>query len=90
MATAAIDSSSNQSMTALLNTDGSTITRLRVTASNHRLNTTDGTTGTDHGGTHAFFDDNQRTTLFAVSNVDGVSLVALYADSSGRLLIDSM
>lgn len=89
MANSAIDSNSNPTMTALLNTNGSTITRVKVNASNHRLKVSDGTTGSDNGGNHGFFDDNQRTTLFVVSNADGVSPLSLYADSSGNLLIKS-
>lgn len=89
MSYAAIDANSNATITGLLNTNGTTITRIKATPTTHLLETNDGSTGSDHGGDHANFDDNQRTTLFAVSNVDGVTPVALYVDSSGKLLTQS-
>lgn len=89
MADAAIDGNSNPSMTGLLNTDGATITRIKASPTNHGVKISDGTTGSDSGGTHGFFDSNDRTTLFAASNADGTSLVSLYVDSSGNLLVKS-
>lgn len=86
---ASIDTNNDATITALLNTNGTTITRIKADPSAHSLEVSDNTTGTDHGGAHAFFDDNQRTTLFAVSSVDGITPVALYVDATGHLLIDS-
>ena len=89
MSTAALDANSNQTMTALLNTNGTTVTRIKANPTTHALSIQDGTTGSDNGGNHAFFDDNQRTTLFAESSNGDGTLVALYADSNGKLLVDS-
>lgn len=89
MANASIDSNSKPTMTALLNTDGKTITRIQADSATHALEVDDNTSGSDNGGTYAETDENGRPTLFAVSSVDGVTLVALYTDSTGHLLIDS-
>ena len=76
-------------MTALLKTNGSTITRIVANASTHAMKVSNGISGSDHGGNHANFDDNQRTTMFVESSNGDGALVALYADSSGKLLIKS-
>lgn len=89
MSNAAIDANSQQSMTARLNTDGTTVVRLKASPTLHALEISDGTTGSDNGGTSAATDENDRPTLFAVSSTDGKTLVALYADSVGELLINS-
>lgn len=89
MANASIDENSQATITARLNTDGTSIVRVGVDTSTHALEVNDGTGGSDNGGTFAVTDANGRPTMFAVSNVDGVTLVALYADSSGNLLINS-
>ena len=47
------------------------------------------TTGTAVAHEFAATDDNGRTTMFAVSSVDRTSLIALQADSTGALLINS-
>lgn len=89
MADASIDANSNATITGRLNTNGTTVTRVQVDPSTHALSVDDNTTGSDHGGTIAATDSNGRPTMFAVSNADGVTLVALYVNSSGELLIDS-
>lgn len=89
MADAALDANSKQTITGRLNTDGLTITRIKIDASTHDLKVDNGTTGTDHGGTFAATDSNDRPTMFAVSETDGVTPVALYVTAAGLLLIDS-
>lgn len=84
-----IDENSQATITARLNTNGVDIVRVQVDASTHALSVDDASTGSDNGGTFAATDSNGRPTMFAVSESDGVTLVALYADSSGKLLIDS-
>lgn len=90
MSTAAIDLNTSQTITALLNTNGSTITRITADAATHGLSVVGGTTGSNNGGDKAFTDENNRPTLFAVSSADGVTPVALYVDSTGHLLIQSL
>lgn len=85
MSRAAIDTNSRQTLTALLSTDGQTI--VRVTATSNVLNVSNGSTGSDLGGTKAFTDENDRVSAFAVSSSDSTALVALYANASGNLLI---
>lgn len=89
MSTAAIDASSKPSLTGRLDSNGLTVTRIRVDSSTHRMKIDDHNTGSDNGGTFAATDENSRPTAFAVSNADGVSPIALYVNSSGQLLINS-
>lgn len=89
MANASIDDNGQATLTAALNTNGTTIVRVKVNATNHGLKVSDDDTGSDHGPYRALHDENMRTTMFATSSVDGVTPVALYADSSGNLLIQS-
>lgn len=76
-------------MTGRLNTNGLTVTRVQVNASTHGLMINDSSTGTDQGGTNAATDENDRPTMFAVSESDGISPISLYVDSNGKLLVDS-
>lgn len=75
--------------TAVLNTNGLTVTRLKANPLTHVLKTNNGTTGTDLGPTYALRDENNIPTLLAVSSSDGRTPVALYADLNGALLINS-
>ncbi len=77
------------SMTAVLNTDGKTIINLTANPSTHALGVQDSTVGSDYGPTDALKDTNNTSTLLAVSYVDGLTIVPLYADSNGNLLTDS-
>lgn len=74
---------------AVLNTDGSTVVNIKSNATYSSLMTTNATTGSDNGPTIALRDTDRRTTLVAVSAVDGVTPVVLYTDSNGKLLINS-
>lgn len=89
MANASLDENSVPTITAGLNTDGRTIVRVKIDSTTHALKVSDGTSGTDHGPVNDLRDENNRTTLMAVSSVDGVTPVVLYADSSGNLLIQT-
>ena len=75
-------------LAATLNTDGKTF--INVRAIPNRLCVEDNTTGTDYGPVNAIRDDNRVPVLMAVSSADGVTPVAVYADSSGKLLINSL
>lgn len=74
-------------MTAILNTDGSTVIRLEAVAATGTLETTTNTAGSVIPDSFAFTDDNDRPTLFAVSENDEEQLVALQCNSSGQLLV---
>lgn len=88
MANASIDSNSRASLTGLLNTNGSTITRVKIDATTHALSVDDAASGSDAGGVVAT-DSNGRPIVFAVSSADGITPVPLYVNSSGMLLINS-
>lgn len=90
MQTSAIDSNSRGSLTARLKTDALTITRLTADPTTGSLATTVNTAGAVNPKTFAATDDNYRPTIFAVSESDGVTLVALQCDSTGALLVKSI
>jgi hypothetical protein len=87
---ALIDSNSRQSMLGVLDSDGVTLTRAKANPSNHALKIDDNTTGSDNGGATAAIDENGRQTMYAESSDGDGAFVALYVDSSGNLLVDSL
>lgn len=93
MVNAALDDNGREAITARLNTDGATLVRVCANPANsNSLCVNDGTTGTDNGGNIAKIDENTRphtSGLFAYSSAGDGTLVALYANSDGHLLIDS-
>lgn len=86
---AAIDSNSKQTITARLNTDGVTPTRITANPATSAMSVSDGTTGTAPTNNWSATDESGRTTMFAVSNDDPTVLVALQCDSTGHLFIKS-
>ncbi len=72
-----------------LETDGTTLIRVKANASTHALQTSEGTTGTDYGPANAPRDENNIPALMGVSSVDGVTPVVIYANSDGQLLVKS-
>lgn len=86
---AGIDQNSRQTITARLNTDGVTVIKITADPSTNAMLVNDGTTGANVADNWAATDGNGRPTMFAVSSVDGKTLVALQADSTGHLLVDS-
>lgn len=85
--TAAIDASSKQTMTARLKTDGLTITRINADPATNAMGVSTNILGAVTPSSWAATDENGRISLMAVSEVDGVTPVALQCDSSGNLLI---
>lgn len=83
------DENSVPTIIAGLNTDGSTIVRVEAIESTNRLRVNNGTTGSDHGPANTLRDQNSVPTWMAVSEDDGQTPVVLYADSLGRLLVQS-
>lgn len=86
---AAIDSNSKQTITARLNTDGVTPTRITANPATNAMSVNDVTTGTAPVDNWSATDGNGRPTMFAVSNTDPTVLVALQSDSTGHLFIKS-
>lgn len=89
MAQAKHDNNSIRTILGTLNTDGETPTLVKADPTSHALKADDNTTGTDFGDDIASRDDNRIPVMMAVSSADGVTPVAIYANSSGELLIDS-
>ncbi len=83
------DENSVPTLIAALNTDGRTLVRVLADPVTHRLNTSDGTSGTDHGPVNDLRDENSVHAIMAVSSVDGFTPVVVYANSSGQLLTKS-
>lgn len=84
------DANGANSLIAGLNTNGKTIQRVYANASTHALSVNNGTTGSDFGPKNALIDENGTRTLLAVSKINSNSIIAAYADSNGKLLIQSM
>ena len=74
-------------MLGVLNTDGATPTRVKVDATTHQLNVSDGSSGSDLGADNAARDNSGVSVLMAVSSADGTTPVPLYVNSSGQLMI---
>lgn len=71
-------------------TDGSTLVNIKADATTHELSASDGTSGSDNGPSQSFHDASHVPILMATSSADGKTPVAVYADVSGNLLIDSI
>lgn len=90
MANAQKDQNGMNTMTGILSSDGKTVIRIQASPTTHAMNIADGTTGSNLGPTLAKHDENMVPTLSAVSYLDGVTIVPLYVDANGNLLIDSI
>lgn len=91
MANAGTDESRAKSMTAILNTDGSTIEALTANPASHGLSVDDNATGSNNGPMMEKHDDNHVPTLYALSNTGDDTRVPLYASVNGNtvmLMID--
>lgn len=89
MSNAVKDDNYVSSLLAALDSDGTTPTPVAANPVNHRLIVSDGTGGTDNGPVNAVKDGNFASSLVAVSRVDGITPVVVYADSNGKLLVQS-
>lgn len=89
MANAKKDGNGTPTLIAALNTDGTTIVRVKVNSSTNSLEVADGVTGTNYGTVNAEKDGNGVPTMIAVSSADGVTPIEVYTDSSGNLLIQT-
>lgn len=74
-------------ISGVLNTDGTTITRVTINPSTHVLSVSDGSTGSDFGNDVAPRDNNGFTGMTA-TDANG-AIIPLYVDSSGNLLMKS-
>ena len=83
------DNNGINSALAILNTSALTPSLLKAREGFHALHMSNGTTGSDYGGTPAKRDDNMVPVIMALSETDGVTPVALYCDSDGKLLVDT-
>ena len=89
MAQAARDNNHIPTMIGVLNTDGTTPTRVQADPDTHFVKASDAATGSDAGNKRAYRDNNNVTTLVAESSAGDGVIINLYVDSSGRLLIQS-
>lgn len=71
-------------------TDGVTLINVLADATFHTLNASDGTTGSNNGPTVSRHDENHIPILMATSSADGKTPIAIYANTLGDLLTDSM
>lgn len=89
MSDASRDQNNVATLLGTLNSDGRTIIPIKVSTTTHGIKTSDASTGSDNGPSIAPRDNNFIPALIAVSEVDGITPVVVYADSNGNLLIDS-
>jgi len=87
MANVKRDNNSIPCIAGVLNTDGATVTPIKINATTHLLDVSDAETGDDNGGTTAIHDANDEKTL--ITSSEAGTIVALYVDSDGKLLIKS-
>lgn len=87
MSNSALDANSRGTMIARLDTDGKTILRLTADPTSGALSVDNSFVGAVTPKNYAGTDDNDRPTLFAVSENDRETPVALQCDSTGALLI---
>lgn len=72
---------------AVSNADGSSVIPVYGDPSTHSMKASDNTTGSDLGGNPDPRDSNRKIAFFAVSAVDGVTPVAVYADATSNALL---
>lgn len=89
MAQAILDENRIPTILGTSNLDGKTTLPIFANPVNHGLSVDDNTTGTDKGGNPDPRDTNRKIAFFAVSSADGVTPVAVYADSNNKLLVTS-
>lgn len=91
MTNALKDENGRNTLIATLNSDGTSIVRIKADPSTHALKVDDNTTGSDNGnnGGNAMLDENSVPVLIALSSAGDGKIVEVYTDSSGNLLIDS-
>ena len=89
MAETSRDNNKVGTMMGVLNTDGTTPTRIKANPTSHALDINDGTSGADIGPDDASRDNSGMTTLMVVSNTDGVTPVLIFIDSNGKILVKS-
>ena len=75
-------------MMGVLNTDGSTPTRVQIDPTSHILQTSDASSGSDLGADNAARDNSGYPVLLAVGSGTNVP-TPLYVNSSGQLIIQS-
>lgn len=85
------DENGRDSMIAILNSDGVSVTRVTANPTTRGLKVDDNTTGSDAGNNSgiAQIDENGVAVMYALSSAGDGSLVELYVDSAGKLLINS-
>jgi hypothetical protein len=88
MSEAVRDQNHVPSILATLNTDGETSVPVKASPE-HRLKVSDGVGGSDSGPSDANRDQNHVPVMIAVSDDDGSTPVVLYADSNGKLLVQT-
>lgn len=89
MSNAKKDDNGVSTLIGVLNTDGATIIPVQANPTTHRLEVSDGTSGSDNGPTNALKDGNFVSSLIAVSSSDGVTPVVVYTDANGHLLVQT-
>lgn len=91
MTNAGIDQNGKSTILGTLNSDGVTIVPIKANPTNHGLKIDDNTTGSDAGNNlgNANIDENGKPVLTALSSAGDGTIVEVYTDVNGNLLINS-
>ena len=91
MANAPLDENSRKGIICALNTDGQTITAVKVNPTTHGMLVVDGTGQADNGnhGGNALIDENSRSSWYGLSSANDGTRVIVYCNSSGAVLIQA-
>ena len=86
-----LDENSRTTILGTLDSDGISIVQVKVNPVNHALKISDDTTGSDNGNNNgvANLDQNSRPVWTALSSAEDGTLVEVYADVNGNLLVNS-
>ena len=86
-----LDENSRTTILGTLDSDGISIVQVKANPVNHALKISDGTTGVDNGNNNgvANLDHNSRPVWTALYSAEDGTLVEVYADVNGNLLVNS-
>ncbi len=89
---AKMDENNRPTIIAVSSSDGITIKQGKANPTNNSLKVDNNTTGSDNGNNsgNAMLDENSVPVWTALSSAGDGSIVEVYADAEGQILIDSL
>lgn len=83
------DNNGIATLVGTLDSDGNTVTSIKVNPTNHSLKVNNDITGNSFSTPDSQRDANRVPAIWGVSSVDGITPIYIAVNSSGELLIDS-